>query len=121
MRFLSSHGKASSPVLGAFGAHGTASTGSEAKLDLDDLLVAGPGRRPTATDLTLWATGLFVFPINREIGEGIAVVCSCLPSIILGSRANQCYLILLLAGKERFCINVTCIHQMALWEQFAFG
>src|SRR5690348_6791894 len=112
MRFLSSHGKASSPVLGAFGTHGTASTGGEAKLDLDDLLVARLGWCPTATDLPLWATGLFVFPVNREIGEGIAVLFSCLPAIILGSRANQFYLILLLTGHECFGIHIASIDEM---------
>jgi hypothetical protein len=77
MRFLSPHGEASSPGLGAFRAHGAASTGGEAKLDLDDLLITRPGWRPTATDLPLRIAGLFVFPVNREIGEGIAVLFSC--------------------------------------------
>jgi hypothetical protein len=77
MRFLSPHGEASSPGLGAFRAHGTASTGGEAKLDLDDLLITRPGWRPTVTSLPLRAAGLFVFPVKREIGEGIAVLFSC--------------------------------------------
>jgi hypothetical protein len=75
--FLVATLRVSSLSLGAFRAHGTASTGGEAKLDLDDLLVARPGWRPTVTSLPLRAAGLFVFPVNREIGEGIAVLFSC--------------------------------------------
>ena len=112
MRFLSPHGEASSPGLGAFRAHGTASTGGEAKLDLDDLLITRPGWRPTATDLPLRTAGLFVFPVNREIGESIAVLFSCLPPIILGGRPHQLYLIYRLAGNQRFGIRISSIYEM---------
>ena len=46
----------------------TGSTAGKTKLNLDDFLIARPGGRPTAAGLTLRTLGLFVFPINREIG-----------------------------------------------------
>jgi len=78
----------------------------------DDLLVARPGWGPTTTDLPLWAAGLFVFPVNREIGEGIAVLFSCLPPIILGGGPHQLHLILFLAGNQRFGIRISSIYEM---------
>ncbi len=68
MRFLSPNGEAPPLSLGAFGACGTTSTGGKAKLDLDDLLIARPSGRPTAARLPLRTPGLFMYPVNREIG-----------------------------------------------------
>src|SRR5258708_2596772 len=68
MSLTSPHREGSLSRLGTLRAHGTASTGGIAKLDLDDLLIARPGWRPATTGIPLRTTGLLVLPVNREIG-----------------------------------------------------
>src|SRR5260370_31084448 len=117
MCLLSPHREAPPPCLGAIRAHGTASTDGKAKLDLDDLLIARPGGCPTATGLPLRTMSLFMFPVNREIGQSITVLFPCLPSIILRGGTHQIYLILFLAGDQRFRIRISSIYEMPFWEQ----
>jgi hypothetical protein len=83
MSLTSPHREGSLSRLGTLRAHGTASTGGIAKLDLDDLLIARPGWRPATTGLPLRTTGLLVLPVNREIGEGVSILPSRLPPLIL--------------------------------------
>jgi hypothetical protein len=65
---LSPHGEASPLGLRTLRTDWTGSTDGKTKLNLDDFLIARLGGRPTAAGLTLRTLGLFVFPINREIG-----------------------------------------------------
>jgi hypothetical protein len=67
MRLTPSNGEGSPPCLRAVGSLVAGATNREAKLDFDDLLVAGSGWRPTATQMSLWTASLLIFLINGEI------------------------------------------------------
>src|SRR5712691_8802877 len=110
MRLPPSNREGPAPRLGTLRTDGTAATSGKAKLDFDDLLVACPGGCPTARCLPLRTAGLFVFPANRKISQGIAIVLSCLPPIVFGAGAYQIDLIGFRSLDQRFGIRVSSIH-----------
>jgi len=116
LSLMTAHPEAPPLRLGAVSTDWTRSASSKATLDFDDLLIACPGGRPTEAFLPLWASGLFVFPINGKVVERVSLLFSCLPSIILRSWIHEIDLIGRLGGNHRFCIHVSSIHEMLLWE-----
>jgi hypothetical protein len=123
MRFLSPQRQASS--LGRaydFRTNWTGSADGKTKLDLDDLLIARPSRCPTAAGLPLRTAGLLVFPVNREIGSGIAVLFSCPARDNLWRlgppdqpRSGG------LARHQRLSIHISCIARVAALEVLLVG
>src|SRR5512142_3454579 len=101
--------------LGTVRAPGTTGTDLCCKHHLDALLCPTPARAA----LALRTGGLLGLPVQLEVREIKAPACFGLPTVVRQGRPQQPDAILLLAAHEQISIDVTCIHDLFIWQQVA--
>lgn len=85
------------------------------EFNLDDLVGSVVDRwGPATADVSLWACGLLVFPIDEKVIGIEACLLIGLPLMIAAGRTDQIDLVVLLTLEQQFGIHVACIHHMLL-------
>lgn len=85
------------------------------EFDLDDLVGSVVDRwGPATAEVSLWARGLLVFPIDEKMIGIEALLLIGLPLMIAARRTDQVDLVVLLTLEQQFGIHVACIHNMLL-------
>src|SRR6266496_5772812 len=105
-------------------------TGSQARtdgaifggeLDLNDLIFSVvDGRSPTATGMPFRTGGTVMLPINAKLTHIDAVIGVGLPFHIRTPGSNHFNAILLLAGDQDRCGDVSRVEQMLAWGECRF-
>ena len=88
------------------------------KFNLDDLVGAVVDRwSPATAGVSLWASGLLVFPIDEKVIGIKAFLLIGLPLMVAAGGTHQINLVILLTLHEQFGIHIAGIHNMLLRQQ----
>ena len=91
----------------------------DGEFDLDDLILAVVnGRSPADTGVALRAGGLLGLPIDVKLARRETHLLLSLPFDIRARGANQIDTIVLLTAVQQLGIDIACIDQMLVGQQF---
>ena len=97
---------------------GTGLTVFGGEFDFNDLVDSVvDGRRPATADVSLWAGGLLVFPIDEKMIGIEASLLAGLPLMVSTGRTHQIDLVVLLALEQQFGIHIARIDTMLIWQE----
>jgi hypothetical protein len=96
---------------------GTGLTVFGREFNLDDLVGSVvDGRGPATAEVSLWARGLLVFPIDEKMIGIEALLLIGLPLMIAAGWTHQIDLVVLLAREQQFSIDLAGIDTMLLGQ-----